>query len=313
MYPAPGDFEKTTGLRPDLLFLVGSQGIHGSVVEPEVMQIGPNPLLMGRHYPLDVAAQCELRQTLREIGDALTRVHAPDRVSAWARHRARVRAFARLLIAREEDLVREHEHDAIVHPAVLEAHLAEFLPRNTAMVQESSTARTTLLPFGHDAMGWTRSGGGSLGFGVGAAIGAKIAVGRERPVVLHLGDGALTYSAAGFWTMARYNTAILTIVSNNETYQVVRTNWAREVPDSKMVRDGRYPGLFLGAPATDYVGLARAQGVEGEAVTTVKDLEPALRRGVERITRENRPYLIDVTVAREGVGAESTWYQDWQL
>ena len=65
------------------------------------------------------------------------------------------------------------------------------------MVQESSTARTTLLPFGHGGMDWTRSGGGSLGFGVGAAIGAKIAVGRERPVVLHLGDGALGYSAVG--------------------------------------------------------------------------------------------------------------------
>jgi thiamine pyrophosphate-dependent acetolactate synthase large subunit-like protein len=313
MYPAPRDFERITGLKPDLLFLVGSQGLHGNVVEPEVMQIGPNPLLMGRHYPLDVAAQCELRDTLRNLGEALARLNPPDRVAGWARQREKVRAFARLLISREEDLVREHEHDAIIHPAVLEAHLADCLPRTTAMVQESSTARTTLLPFGHDAMGWTRSGGGSLGFGVGAAIGAKIAVGRERPVVLHLGDGALTYSAAGFWTMARYNTAVLTIVSNNETYQVVRTNWAREVPDSKMVRDGRYPGLFLGAPATDYVGLARAQGVEGEAVTTVKDLEPALRRGVERITRENRPYLIDVTVAREGVGAESTWYQDWQL
>ena len=181
------------------------------------------------------------------------------------------------------------------------------------MVQESSTARTTLLPFGHEAMDWTRSGGGSLGFGVGAAIGAKIAVGRERPVVLHLGDGALGYSAAGFWTMARYNTAILTIVSNNESYQVVRHNWAREMPDSKMVRDGKYPGLWLSAPATDYVGLARSQGVDGEAVTTVKDLEPALRRGMDRITRENRPYLIDVTVAREGIGADSTWYQDWKL
>ena len=53
--------------------------------------------------------------------------------------------------------------------------------------------------------------------------------------------------------------------------------------------------------------------MEGEAVTTLKELEPALRRGVERTTRDNRPYLIDVTVAREGVGADSTWYQDWQL
>ncbi|MGH7388000.1 MAG: thiamine pyrophosphate-binding protein [Candidatus Rokuibacteriota bacterium] len=312
MYPVSREFEKITGLKPDVVFLAGCQGVHGGVAEPCVMQIGPNPLLMGRHYPLDVAAQCELRETLRALGEAVTRLHSSDRVAAWARERARVRAYARVLIEREEDLVREHQNDPIVHPSVLEAQLAELLPRDSMMVQESSTARTTLLSFGHQAMGWTRSGGGSLGFGVGGAIGAKIAAGRERPVVLHLGDGALTYSAAGFWTMARYNTAILTIVSNNDSYQIVRHNWAREVPDSKMVRDGKYPGLFLGAPATDYVGLARAQGVDGEAVTTLKELEPALRRGLDRI-RENRPYLIDVTVAREGVGADSTWHQDWRM
>ncbi len=313
MYPVSREFEKITGLKPDLIFLVGCQGVHGGVAEPAVMQIGPNPLLMGRHYPLDLAAQCELRETLRDLNQTLTRVHASEQVAAWARQRAAVRTYARLLISREEDLVREHEHDTIVHPSVLEAQMAELLPRETTMVQESSTARTTLLPLGHQGMAWTRSGGGSLGFGVGGAIGAKIAVGRERPVVLHLGDGALGYSAAGFWTMARYNTAVLTIVSNNESYQVVRHNWAREMPDSKMVRDGKYPGLYLSAPAVDYVQLARAQGVEGESVATVKELEPALRRGLERTTRENRPYLIDVTVAREGVGADSTWHQDWQL
>jgi len=313
LYPVSAEFQKVTGLKPDLIFLVGCQGVHGSVTEPFVMQIGPNPLLMGRHYPLDVAAQCELRETLQALVEALPRVNGSDRVAGWARQRAKVRSYARLLIEREEDLVREHEHDPIIHPSLLEAQLATLLPKDTVMVQESSTARTTLLPFGHGAMSWTRSGGGSLGFGVGAAIGAKIAVGRERPVVLHLGDGALGYSAAGFWTMARYNTALLTVVSNNESYQVVRTNWAREMPDCKMVREGMYPGLWLSAPAVDYVGLARSQGVEGEAVTTAKDLEPALRRGLERTIRDNRPYLIDVSVAREGVGAESTWYQDWRL
>jgi thiamine pyrophosphate-dependent acetolactate synthase large subunit-like protein len=253
-----------------------------------------------------------LPETLRGITAALTRLHA-DKAATWPRQRAKVREFAKLLISREEDLAREHEHDAIVHPAVLEAHLAQALPRNTLMVQESSTARTALLPFGKDAMHWTRSGGGSLGFGVGASIGAKIAAGRERPVMLHLGDGALTYSAAGFWTMARYNTAVLTVISNNETYQVVRTNWAKEVPDSKMVHTGKYPGLYLDAPATDYAALARSQGVEGETVKTLKDLEPALKRGVEKTTRENRPYVIDVKVAREGIGADSTWYQDWKM
>ncbi len=313
MYPVSKDFEKVTGLKPDLLFLVGCQGVHGSVSEPAVMQIGPNPLLMGRHYPLDLAAQCELRDTLRHLGDAVTRLAGADKAAGGARQRAKVRAFAKLLIEREETLAREHQHDSPVHPAVLGAHFAEILPRETVMVQESSTARTGLVPFGHGGLAWTRSGGGSLGWGVGAAIGAKIAVGRDRPVVLNLGDGALTYSAAGFWTMARYNTAVLTVVSNNESYQIVRHNWAREVPDSKMIREGKYPGLFLGAPATDYVALAGAQGVEGERVTTVKELEPALRRGMERITRDNRPYLVEVAVAREGIGADSTWHQDWRL
>jgi len=312
-YPASKDFEKVTGLKPDLLFLVGCQGVHGSVTEPSVMQIGPNPLLMGRHYPLDVAAQCDVRGTLRELVEAVTRLHGAERAAAWARQRGKVRAFAALLIEREENLVREHQNDADVHPSVLEAQLANVLPKDTVMVQESSTARTTLLSLGHGGMAWTRSGGGSLGFGVGAAIGAKLAVGRERPVVLNLGDGALGYSAAGFWTMARYNTALLTVVSNNESYQIVRHNWAKDMPDSKMIRDGKYPGLWLSAPAVDYVALARAQGVDGECVKTVKELEPALRRGMDKITRENRPYMVEVAVAREGIGADSTWYQDWQL
>jgi thiamine pyrophosphate-dependent acetolactate synthase large subunit-like protein len=312
-YPVSKDFPTVTGLTPDLLFLVGCQGVHGSVSEPSVMQIGPNPVLMGRHYPLDVAVQCDVRGTLANLVAALPRVNTAERVATWARERAKVRAYARLLVEREEGLVREHAGDTLLHPAVLGAELAQVLPRETVMVQESSTARTTLIPLGLGGLAWTRSGGGSLGWGVGAAIGAKIAVGRERPVVLHLGDGALGYSASGFWTMARYNTAVLTIVSSNDSYQIVRHNWAREVPDSKMVRDGRYPGIFLGDPVTDHVALARAQGVDGESVTSTKELQPALRRGLEIVTRQNRPYVIDIAVAREGVGAESTWHQQWRM
>src|SRR5574342_435484 len=83
-YPVPRDFTKPTGLEPDLIFLVGCQGVHGSVNEPTIMQIGPNPLLMGRHYPLDLAAQCELPETLKAITQALGRMSGGDRIAAWA-------------------------------------------------------------------------------------------------------------------------------------------------------------------------------------------------------------------------------------
>src|SRR4029450_895528 len=168
-YPVPKDFTKTTGLEPDLIFLVGCQGVHGSVNEPVVMQIGPNPLLMGRHYPLDLAAHGGRGETLAGITQALGRLHG-DKASAWARQRGKIRAFAANLIEREEKLAREHEHDIPVHPAVLEAQLASALPPSTVMVHESSTARLTLLPFGHGGMTWTRSGGGSPGFGGGGGV-----------------------------------------------------------------------------------------------------------------------------------------------
>ena len=162
-------------------------------------------------------------------------------------------------------------------------------------------------------MTWTRSGGGSLGFGVGAAIGAKIAVGRERPVILHLGDGALGYSAMGFWTMARYNTAMLIVVSNNESYQVVRHNWAqpdarqqdgarRQVsrPDARLA-DGGLRRAGSGA------GHRRRGGYEGEGSRA------GAARGLRRVVDENRPYLLDVSVAREGIGADATWDHAWEL
>src|SRR5438552_31353 len=114
MYPVSKDFEKITGLRPDLIFLVGCQGVHGAVSEPVVMQIGPNPLLMGRHYPLDVAAQCDVLGTLRDLVEALPRLHGADRTVAWARQRSKVRAFAATLLEREHKLASEHQHDALV-------------------------------------------------------------------------------------------------------------------------------------------------------------------------------------------------------
>jgi thiamine pyrophosphate-dependent acetolactate synthase large subunit-like protein len=71
--------------------------------------------------------------------------------------------------------------------------MAEQLPKNSVIVSENPTARAALLPFGYENMWRLGPSGGSLGWGVGGAIGAKIGVGDERPVILSIGDGSLTY------------------------------------------------------------------------------------------------------------------------
>jgi benzoylformate decarboxylase len=56
-----------------------------------------------------------------------------------------------------------------------------------------------------------------LGCGVGATIGGKIGA-PYRQVVSSIGDGSLMYSTSGFWTMARYEIPVLTIVSNTHSF-----------------------------------------------------------------------------------------------
>ena len=118
------------------------------------------------------------------------------------------------------------------------------------------------------------------------------------------------YSAAGFWTQARYEIPVLTVVSNNRNYQTVRGAYYRY--GGKMAETDRYTGMYLGDPDISFVELAKSQGVAGEKVNESSELEAALKRGVEA-TREGRPYVVDVETARYGGGAESEWHDKFSL
>jgi benzoylformate decarboxylase len=117
------------------------------------------------------------------------------------------------------------------------------------------------------------------------------------------------YSAAGFWSMVRYGVPILVVVSNNYNYQTVRNRFARA---KRMAATGHYHGMFLGDPEIDFVQLARSQGVRGEKVTDPGEIQSALRRGIQA-NKDGNSYLVEVVVSRVGVGAESTWHQEFNL
>ena len=148
-----------------------------------------------------------------------------------------------------------------------------------------------------------------LGWGIGAATGAKLAA-PDRQVVCSIGDGSVMYSASGFWTQARYGIPVLTVVWNNHNYQTVRH--AYHDYKGRMAASGHYAGMYLGDPDIDFVKLAESQGVKGEKVEDAGGLEAALKRGIAA-TRDGKPYLVEVAIARLGGGAESTWHEKFNL
>ena len=116
------------------------------------------------------------------------------------------------------------------------------------------------------------SGGlGTMGYGVGAAIGAK--VGRPDKVVLNIaGDGCFRMNMNEIATAARYNIPIIQVVVNNHVLGMVR-QW------QNLFYGKRYSHTVLN-DAVDFVKLAEAMGAKAYRVTRQEDLKPVLEEAI---------------------------------
>ncbi len=271
--------------------------------------IGHDPALLGNTFGLDL----HLTGNVRHVLAALNACWNP--ADANLHHLSqRRRQLAEQSQARRERYQRSaaaHANDNPIHPSCLGNRMARVLAANTLLVSENFRAADHMLPFGFADNEWRycRTYGGSLGYGPGAAIGAQLAA-PERPVVLSIGDGSVMYSAAGFWSMARYGLPILTVVWNNMQYQTVRTNFADW--GGHFREQNRYPETYLGDPAIDFVLLARAQGIEGRHVREPGELDAALERA-RQVQAAGEPYLLDVHIANVGAGADQSWHAAYRL
>lgn len=304
----------------DLVIFVGARDL-GSASIPEELEIPPStPIVrigidtaaMSRTLATDVAIVTDVKEGLRDLLGAIEALATGERLAALASERSdAVRTVTAKARAEAEEQVRNNQGKSPIHPDELGWTMASTLAPDTILVHENYTGRNDSFRFGFrdDEMMFMYASGGSLGWGVGAATGAKLAA-PDRPVVCSIGDGALMYSSSGFWTQARYAIPVLTVVWNNHNYQVVRHAFYRY--QGKMAKTGHYPGMYLGDPDIDFVGLAKSQGISGERVDRGADLPAALKRGLDA-TRTGESYLIDVNVARYGGGSDSTWYQKFNL
>jgi acetolactate synthase I/II/III large subunit len=304
------------GHAPDLLVSIGASD-SGSVnldaldTMPRFAAVGIDANKLGRARPFDLAVVGDARETLKATIDAVKSLATRDRLTKIRQERLDY-ILPAIAAARANRLqaARANFDANPIHPDRLDYELGRATGGNAILVEENFSQSHDFFRFGYrpdDTMRLVAPW--SLGWGIGAAIGAKIGA-PNRQVVLSIGDGAVMYSSSGFWTMARYEVPVLTVIANNHNYQMVRNGYVRY--KGRMAATGHYHGAYLGDPDIDFIKLAESQGVGGIRVTSAADLEAALQRGV-RETREGRPFVIDVIVARVGGGAESTWHQKYSV
>lgn len=263
-----------------------------------LVHIDEDPRQLGKNYPVEVGVIGHTKMSLAELSRQLNEL-LTDEDSAAARRRAAER-IARHAAVRQalNDEIERHQTARPLTSLALMGALARVLPDDVAVIEEAvTTTNTTFERLGvlKNTTGYFGHRGWALGWGLGCAIGAKLAW-PHRPVLALLGEGAATYGVQGLWSAARYRIPVTFVICNNAQYQVLKIG-AKGLQLPHAVA-GQFEGLDLVEPEIDYVGLARSFGVEAHRITEPDEL--AERVG-ESFTRD-RPILFDVPITRQTPG-----------
>src|SRR5437762_5736770 len=225
-----------------------------------VVQVDDDPWEIGRSYPVSLGIVADPRETLAELTRTISermgeaeRKAARERVETIGQGRAEI--VARTRAAAEAEAAR---------PPIGQAHLmhtlASLVPPDVVVVDESATS----LPFVLRYMPFATPGSffgaktGTLGWGMGAAIGVQLAL-PERKVVATIGDGSVMYAPQALWTAARYRLPITYVVPNNTSYAILKSGMLTLGLDSG--KRGSFPGMALVGREGDHGALARALGL----------------------------------------------------
>ena len=117
----------------------------------------------------------------------------------------------------------------------------------------------------------TSGGLGTMGYGLGAAIGAQTA-NPDKQVINIAGDGCFRMNMNELATASRYNIPVIEVVINNHVLGMVR-QW------QTLFYDHRYSHTILN-DAVDFVKLAEAMGAKAIRITKMEEVEPALKEAL---------------------------------
>jgi acetolactate synthase-1/2/3 large subunit len=221
-----------------------------------VIQVDVDPEEVGATVPAEIGMVSDARSALAAFGAQAP----PDRAERdWAEaHGAYLDAST---------VPPSRSADGIDPSQVVEAML-ETLPADSLLANDAGNFSVFLhryWRFNHpDSQ--LASTNGAMGYGVPAAVAAKLAA-PERTVLACCGDGGFLMTGQEIETAVRYGVSITVVVFRNGLQGTIAMHQQRDL--------GRMAGVDIGA--VDLAGYARSLGAEGHTVREPEDLAPALR------------------------------------
>lgn len=275
-----------------------------------IIEIGLREDHLARNYPADLLIYAHAGATLEQLQDAIEE-RKPDRARVAARSEDAVALKEKLAARRQRTLERVWDSDPIA-PERVAVEIDRVIAKDAIVVTEGVSSDAAIWDYvKFDQPGGGRrhliSSGGSLGWGVGAAIGTKLGAPNNQVISL-VGDGSYQFAVQALWTAKRFEVPLIIVIFNNLGYQANR--WALAGQKGRAAATGQYIGISLDDPQIDHVGIARAYGIDGERVSKPGDLAGALNRAVAA-EKNGHAYVLDVIIDRRGGGAQANWHEKY--
>ncbi|MGR1254002.1 acetolactate synthase 2 catalytic subunit [Aeromonas veronii] len=268
----------------DLLLVVGARfddRVTGKLEEfaPEakVIHLDVDAAEFGKRRAAEVGITTDLKQVLPRLAMTLD-------IAPWREHCA--------AMAREYAFRYDHPGQPIYAPALLK-QLSARLPETSVVACDVGQHQMWVaqhMRFTSPRNHLSSAGLGTMGFGLPAAIGAKMSRPNDE-VVLVSGDGSFMMNVQELGTIRRAQLKVKMVLLDNQRLGMVR-QW------QELFFDGRYSETIL-SDNPDFVALAAAFGIPGETITCKEQIAGAL----DRLLASESAYLLHVAISEE----ENVW------
>jgi acetolactate synthase-1/2/3 large subunit len=276
------------GQRPDVVLALGVRfglftlGMSDLVVPlaAKIIHVEIDPKEIGKVRQVALPIVADSRETLIALNARARAQKWPD-YAGWQQtvRNAKVERRKRA----EADLNRT---TGPIHPLQAVSAIVDNIADSTIIIGDGAEAyhwMNEVIRQNHPGSYITHGFLGSVGFGLGLAMGAQVAH-PDRPVLCLVGDGAIGFTIAEFDTMVRHNLPIVAVVMNNHS-------WAASQHFQEIVSGAnRLTGVEL--RDAKYHEVAAAFGCHGQRVTEIKDLGPAIKAAFA----SRKPACINVAI-----------------
>jgi benzoylformate decarboxylase len=260
----------------------------------ELFQLSVDGSDLGRTYASKLSVVGDIQFSLREL-NTLLQEKVANRAEAYEATRQAAKKTFKL---RKDELHRRTDtlmNNQVIHPLVAARALTEGIGPDTPIVDEAIATASYLRKFlnNNSTRQYSFLRGGALGWGMPAAIGFSLGIGR-KPVVSLVGDGAAMYSPQALWTAVYENLPVTFIVINNLEYNILK-NFMRSQPHYTAAQTGKFIAMDLNNPPIDFIALAQSMGMVGQKITKANEIREKVRCAIA--TR--KPNLIEIIISTE--------------